>query len=149
MSRGWVAWVLAVAAIGAGHASYGWPGVALAVTVIVFWLLLDFSRALRAMRRAATAPKGSVPSAVMLAARLRPGMTMVDVLPLAGSLGEPVGGAATQSYRWTDAGGSAVVATFGGGRLQSASLERPGANEGADGGADHRAASAGPGSADS
>ncbi|WP_295639936.1 hypothetical protein [uncultured Methylibium sp.] len=132
MSRGWIAWVLAVAAIGAGHASYGWPGVALAGTVIVFWLLLDFSRAMRAMRRAATAPKGSVPSAVMLAARLRPGMTMVDVLPLAGSLGEPVSGVAGEHYRWTDAGGSAVVAIFGGARLQSWDLQRPETNEGPD-----------------
>ncbi len=131
MSRGWIAWVLAAAAIGAGHVSYGWPGVALAGTVIVFWLLLDFSRAMRAMRRAATAPKGSVPSAVMLAARLRPGMTMVDVLPLAGSLGEPIGGDDDEErYRWTDAGGSAVVVRFGGGRLRSCGLQRPETNEG-------------------
>ncbi len=132
MSRGWIAWALAVAAIGAGYASYGGPGVALAGTVIVFWLLLDFSRALRAMRRAASAPKGSVPSAVMLATRLRPGMTTVDVLRIAGSLGEPVSGGAEERYRWTDAGGSAVVATFGGGRLQSSTLQRPETNEGPD-----------------
>lgn len=132
MNRGWFAWMLAVAAIGAGYASYGWPGVALAGTVIVFWLLLDFSRAMRAMRRAATAPKGSVPSAVMLSTRLRPGMTMTDVLALTGSLGEPASGSAEERYRWTDAGGSAVVVTFAGGRLQSFSLQRPETNEGPD-----------------
>lgn len=129
MSRPWVTWLLAAAALYAGYASYGWPGVALALTVIVFWLLLDFSRALRAMRRAGAAPKGRVPSAVMLSARLREGMSMVEVLPIAGSLGAPAGGDG-ERYRWTDEGGSAVVAVFGGGRLQSWVLERPETKEG-------------------
>jgi hypothetical protein len=35
---------LAVAALGLGYTSYGWRGVVLAVTVVVFWLLLQFSR---------------------------------------------------------------------------------------------------------
>lgn len=130
MNRGWIAWTLAVAAIGAGYASYGWPGVALAGTVIVFWLLLDFSRAMRAMRRAGAAPKGSVASAVMLSARLRPGMTMLEVLPLAGSLGEALDAGAGERYRWTDAGGIRVLAAFEAGRLRSWSLERPENDEG-------------------
>jgi hypothetical protein len=45
-----VGWALAVAAVAAGYVGYGWPGVVLAVTVVVFWLLLQFSRALRVMR---------------------------------------------------------------------------------------------------
>jgi hypothetical protein len=46
--------------------------VVLAVTVVVFWLLLQFSRALRVMRRPPARPVGTVPNAVMLHARLRP-----------------------------------------------------------------------------
>ena len=56
-------WALAVAAIVIGHVSYGWPGVALAFTVIAFWLLLQFSRAVRTMRDAAGAPIGYVANA--------------------------------------------------------------------------------------
>jgi len=48
----WVGWGLAVAALAVGYASYGWPGVVLALGVVVFWLLLQFSRALRALRLA-------------------------------------------------------------------------------------------------
>ncbi len=55
--------------------------------MVVFWLLLQFSRALRAVREAARAPVGSVRSAVMLNARLKAGMTMAQVLALTRSLG--------------------------------------------------------------
>ena len=43
-------WALALAALVAGYVGYGWPGVVLALSVVVFWMLLQFSRALRAMR---------------------------------------------------------------------------------------------------
>ena len=46
----WVGWGLAAAAVAVGYAGYGWPGVVLALGVVVFWLLLQFNRALRALR---------------------------------------------------------------------------------------------------
>lgn len=52
---------LAVAALGLGYTSYGWRGVVLAVTVVVFWLLLQFSQALRVLREAGARPVGTVP----------------------------------------------------------------------------------------
>jgi hypothetical protein len=66
---------------------WGWPGVLLGTGMVVFWLLLQFSRALRALQAAGRAPVGTVPNAVMLHARLRAGMKLVQILPLTGSLG--------------------------------------------------------------
>ena len=63
-----------LAALAAGYVGYGWPGVVLALTVVVFWLLLQFSRALRTLRNAASGPVGQVASAVMLHSRLKAGM---------------------------------------------------------------------------
>lgn len=125
-------WALVVAALIAGYAAYGLPGVALAATVIVFWLLLQFSRTLRVMRRAGLAPVGTVASAVMLGARLQAGMTMLQVLPLAGSLGRVMGSPDGETYLWVDAGGAALRAEFRAGRLQRWSVERAPA-EGVDG----------------
>lgn len=110
-------WALAAAALVAGYRSYGWPGVVLAFTAIVFWLLLQFNRAVRVMQKAGRAPKGQVPSAVMLHAQLRTGMTMLQVLPLAGSLGEALDAADDGRFAWRDAGGRRLIATFAGGRL--------------------------------
>ncbi|HRF84756.1 MAG TPA: hypothetical protein PLO34_10080, partial [Pseudoxanthomonas sp.] len=72
-----VGWGLAVVAIAAGYVGWGWRGVILGVTVIVFWLLLQFSRSLRVLKRAAGNPVGHVDSAVMLHSRLQAGMTLL------------------------------------------------------------------------
>ena len=77
-----VGWGLAALGIAAGYVGWGWPGVVLGVTVIVFWLLLQFSRSLRVLRNAGANPVGHVASAVMLHSRLKPGMTLLQVLPL-------------------------------------------------------------------
>lgn len=130
--QGWIGWLLAAAAIAIGWRQWGWPGVVLAITVIVFWLLLQFSRTLRVMRRAGLAPVGTVASAVMLGARLQAGMTMLQVLPLAGSLGRVMGSPDGETYLWVDAGGAALRAEFRAGRLQRWSVERAPA-EGVDG----------------
>jgi Flp pilus assembly protein TadB len=124
-------WLLAVAAIAVGYVQWGWRGVLLGITVLVFWLLLQFSRALRAMRTAAAAPKGQVASAVMLHARLKSGLHLTDVLRLTGSLGEPVS-AEPEAYAWTDASGARVRVELRQGRVTAWALERP---EGAAGGA--------------
>lgn len=121
----WIGWALGAAAAMVGYAVYGWPGVVLAVTVIAFWLLLQFSRALRSMQRAGRAPIGQIGSAVMLHSKLRPRMTLLEVLPLTGSLGQPVEGAA-ETFCWRDAGGNGVRLTFAHGRLEAWTLERPG-----------------------
>ena len=123
-----IGWVIAVVAVAVGFAVYGWPGVALAATLIVFWLLLQFSRALRALRKAGGAPVGSVPSAVMLHSRLREGMTLVQVLALTGSLGERVTlpqDGAEESWCWRDEGEVSVTVNLNSGRTRSWTLQRP------------------------
>ena len=120
-----IGWTLAAIGLVVGYSSYGWPGVALAVTVIVFWLLLQFSRAMRVMRRTAEAPLGAVESAVMVHTRLRSGMRMLDVLRITGSLGRQVDPADDTRFRWVDAGNCSVEARFVGGRLSQWELQRP------------------------
>lgn len=115
-------WALAGLALVAGYAGWGWRGLVLALTVIVFWLLLQFNRAVRAMRNAAHAPIGSVPSAVMLHTKLKVGMALIEILPITGSLGklQPGAGAAGEEhYVWQDAGGRRLVAVLQDGRLRS------------------------------
>ena len=116
-------WLLAAGALAAGYLAYGWPGVVLAVTAIVFWLLLQFSRALRVMRLAAQAPVGEVASAVMLHANLRQGMRLMDVIKLTRSLGRKVGDE-PETFAWRDASGAEVVAEFVDGRCRGWRLTR-------------------------
>ena len=118
-----VGWALAVVAVAVGYTSYGWPGVALAVSVIAFWLLLQFSRALRVMRTAADRPVGHVDSAVMLQSRLHAGMPLAQVMKLTRSLGEKRGDA-PESYAWRDAGGDEVIVEMKDGRLSRFQLQR-------------------------
>ncbi len=118
-----VGWSLAVLAIAAGYVSWGWQGVVLAVTVIVFWLLLQFSRSLRVLRNAAGKPVGHVDSAVMLHSKLKAGMTLVQVLPLTRSLGTKLG-EAPERWGWADAGGARVSLEFDGGKLRTWQLLR-------------------------
>lgn len=124
MNAPWIGWALAVAAIAVGYAGWGWRGVVLGLTVVVFWMLLQFSRALRAMRGAAAAPVGYVESAVMFNARLRAGLRMIELVKMARSLGEAVSDD-PEVWRWHDAGGSAVRVTLLRGRVSQWALERP------------------------
>ncbi len=120
---------LAVAALGLGYASQGWRGVVLAVTVVVFWLLLQFSRALRVLRDAGSRPVGTVANAVMLQARLQRGMHLQAVLRLTGSLGRQVEGE-PDAFVWEDAAGDQVQVQLSGGQVQAWQLRRsPGAPE--------------------
>jgi hypothetical protein len=100
----------------------GW--LLLAGGAALFALLLQFSRTLRAMRRAAAAPVGHIASAVMLHAKLRPGMTLAQVVALTRSLGRRVG-EAPEAWAWTDPGGACVTLTLSGARLASWALTRP------------------------
>ena len=135
----WVGWALVVLAVAAGYTGWGWQGVVLAVTVIVFWLLLQFGRLLRAMRQAGGAPVGHVASAVMLHAKLRQGMRLMDIIPLTRSLGQrlddtgrplPIDGgnansSPTEHFGWQDGSGARVHITLVNGRLTDWSLQRP------------------------
>ncbi len=127
MKTPWIGWALAALAIAVGYAGWGWRGVILGVTVTVFWLLLQFSRALRVMRAAARAPVGHVDSAVMLHTKLHAGMQMLEVLTLTRSLGERCGDmtAASEVWRWRDAADAEVRLTFEAGRLSRWALQRP------------------------
>jgi hypothetical protein len=128
----WLAWGLAVAAVAVGYVGYGWPGVVLAITVVVFWLLLQFSRALRVMKAAAGRPVGSVPSAVMLQSKLHAGMTLAQVMKLTGSFGQArvVASAgvpldrAEEVFAWRDEAGDEVVVQLRAGKLQAWQLQR-------------------------
>ena len=117
-------WALAVLALAAGYLGDGWRGLLLALTVIAFWLLLQFSRALRAMRLAAHAPIGHVPSAVMLHARLHAGMQMMNVVKLTRSLGRKLRDE-PDTFAWRDESGAEVEIEFADGRCRSWRLTRP------------------------
>jgi hypothetical protein len=119
-----VGWSLAVIGTAIGYARFGWPGVALCASAIVFWLLLQFNAALRAMRAAAAAPVGTVPSAVMLHAKLKKGMRLLQVIQLTRSLGEKLADS-PETYRWCDASGAAVRLSFERGRCSGWTLQRP------------------------
>ena len=119
----WVGWALAALAIAVGYAQYGWRGVVLGVTVVVFWLLLQFSKAMRVMRVAAAAPVGVVGSAVMLHAKLRRGMRLIEILPLTRSLGRKVADD-PETFEWRDASGAAVRVQLQRGRCTDWTLSR-------------------------
>ena len=117
-------WVLAAVAVAAGWQGYGWPGVALAASVIAFWLLMQFNRSLRVLRNAGNAPVGHIDSAVMLNAKLQAGMPMIKVVALTRSLGRRVSGT-PERWAWVDEGGSEVVLDFERGLCQRWVLNRP------------------------
>jgi uncharacterized protein (DUF58 family) len=120
----WIGWALAAAALAAGWFGYGARGIALAVTVIAFWLLLQFNRLVRVMRSAAESPLGHVDNAVMLHAKLQTGLPMAKVVGLTKSLGRRLDDT-REVYTWTDAGGASVSITFTNGRCTSWVLARP------------------------
>ena len=122
--------VLALSAFLAGGWLYGWQGVVLAMTVVIFWLLLQFNQVMRVMRAASQGPIGVVPSAVMLQAKVQAGMKMADVIMLTRSLGQelPVQQGGQSRYRWADPGGAVVEVTMVDGRVQEVHFTRPDAS---------------------
>ena len=131
-----IGWLLAALAVASGWLAYGWPGVVLALTLVVFWLLLQFNRALRVMKNAASAPVGHVDSAVMLHSKLQRGSTMLRVVGLTRSLGRKLAatdgaGATAERWTWGDAGGASVTLHFEHGKLVDWSLGRDGSGAGA------------------
>ena len=120
-------WAVGALLIAVAYQRMGWPGVALVVGGIVFWMLLHFSRMMTVLKRAANAPKGYVASAVMLNAKLKPGVTLLHVTAMTKSLGllQSAPDQQPEIYRWTDTSGSHVTGTFVGGKLTDYVLCRP------------------------
>ncbi len=118
-----VGWTLAAAALVAGWFAWGWQGMVLAVTLIVFWLLLQFSRTLRTMKTAAGRPLGRVANAVMLQSKLAAGMNLLQVIQLTGSLGRQLS-KEPEVFAWQDDGGDAVHVTLAGGKVSGWVLVR-------------------------
>ncbi|WP_298835199.1 hypothetical protein [uncultured Piscinibacter sp.] len=119
-----IGWALAALFVALAWQAYGWQGVLFAFSAVVFWLLLQFSRVMRAMRLAGRAPAGRVDSAVMLHAKLRPGMTLLQVIGLTRSLGRKLSDG-DDDWSWRDEGGSSVHLHFARGKLVRFQLERP------------------------
>ena len=117
----------AVVLVVAGYVGGGWAGVAFAVGALVFWLLLHFTRLMHILKRAANSPMGYVGSAVMLQARLKPGMTLMHVIAMTRSLGQQLSPPDTQpeQYRWTDPSDATVTCEFVGGKLVRWEFRRP------------------------
>jgi hypothetical protein len=120
-----IGWFLMVAALAVGYYGWGWQGVILGFTVVVFWLLLQFSRGLRALREAAGRPVGEVPNAVMLHAKLHAGLRLTQILKMTGSLGTQVA-REPETFQWRDASGDAVRVEFKDGAVTAWSLQRAG-----------------------
>lgn len=117
----------AVLLVAAAYRSYAWAGVAIAVGLLVMWLLLHLTRMMQVLKRAANRPIGYVGSAVMLNAKLRPGMTLLHVVAMTKALGELQSAKDTQPelYRWTDGSDSHVSCEFHNGKLKKWELVRP------------------------
>src|SRR3569832_2998211 len=82
--------ILGAAMVAIGWRMAGWGGVALAVGALVMYLLLHFNRMMAVMRKAADRPKGYVGSAVMLNAKLKPGVKLLRVMAMTQSIGAPL-----------------------------------------------------------
>lgn len=106
---------------------YSWAGLAVTSGALVMWLLLHFSRMMQILKRAANRPIGYVDSAVMLNAKLRPGVTLLHVVAMTRALGELQSPPDTQPevFRWTDGSQSQVNCVFLHGKLKSWELQRP------------------------
>ena len=116
-----------VALVAAAYRAWGMGGVSIVLGGVVMWVLLHYTRMMQVLNRARNSPLGYVGSAVMLNAKLKPGMTLLHVLAMTRSLG------ALQSpkdedpeiFRWTDGTDSHVTAEFRQGRLVQWALQRP------------------------
>ena len=117
-------WLLAALFAFAAWRAYDLAGLAFAASVTVFWLLLQFNRAVRVMKNAGASPVGHLANAVMFHAGLTAGMSMLQVVTKTKSLGRKIAGG-DDDWRWSDDGGTAVVLHFESGRLVRWRIERP------------------------
>ena len=105
----------------------GWQGVLVVTGGIVMWALLHITRTMKVMQNAADRPIGYVGSAVMLNAKLKPGMTLLHVIAMTKALGALQSPKDTQPevFRWTDGTHSHVTCDFAEGKLVRWVLVRP------------------------
>ena len=119
--------VAGVAVIVLVYRFYGWAGAAGAAGALVMWALLHITRVMKVFERAANRPVGYVDSAVMLNAKLKPGMTLLHVVAMTRALGQLQSpkGEQPELFRWTDGSESHVTCTFVDGKLTQHTLFRP------------------------
>jgi hypothetical protein len=119
--------VLGIVLFAMAYRSYGWAGVALVLGGLVMWGLLHFTRMTQVLTRASKRPVGFVDSAVMLNAKLKPGVQLLHVLALTRALGALRSPKDTQPelFRWTDGTDSYVDCEFLNGKLVKWELVRP------------------------
>ena len=119
--------ILGVVLVAVAWRGYGWPGVGLAAGGIVMFLLLHFTRMMKVLQRASNRPVGYCDSAVMLNAKLRPGVNLLHVVAMTRALGEQLSPPDEQPevFRWTDGTASHVTCEFAQGKLVKWALVRP------------------------
>ncbi|MDZ4188916.1 MAG: glycerate kinase [Hydrogenophaga sp.] len=117
---------LAAAIAYAAWRSYGAQGLLLAVLMIVFWVLLHFTKLMRLLRTAAERPLGHVQDAAGLHSQLKRGQAMTDVMRRTLSLGlrRSDEGQEPEVFEWQDEQGHRVICAFRHGRLESFVLHR-------------------------
>ena len=116
-----------VGAAALAYRSYGWPGIAVVMTFLVFGILLHFTRLMTILKRAANRPIGHVDSAVMLNAKLKSGVTLMHVVAMTRALGllKSAKDAQPEVFEWKDGTDSVVTCTFVNGKLSQHVLVRP------------------------
>jgi len=119
--------VMGIVIVAVAYQNWGWPGVFAAAGGILMWVLLHFTRLINVLKRAGDAPIGYVGSAVMLNAKLKPGMALLHVIAMTRSIGELHSrkGEQPEVYRWTDGTASRVTCEFMNGKLAKWELWRP------------------------
>lgn len=107
--------------------SMRWQGILVVVGGLVMWALLHYTRMMNVMQKANRNPIGHVGSAVMLNAKLRPGVNLLHIMALTRSLGELLTpqGTDPERYRWTDGTKSFVDVELVNGRVVKWELTRP------------------------
>jgi hypothetical protein len=119
--------IAGVVIVAAAWRGWGWSGIALAGGALLMWALLHFTRMMTVLKRAADRPIGYVGSAVMLNAKLKPGVNLLHVVGMTRALGEQLSDKEAQPevYRWTDGTQSHVTCEFVHGKLAKWTLVRP------------------------
>ena len=119
--------IVGVVLVAAAWRSWGWSGVALVLGGIVMWMLLHFTRMMKVLQRASSRPVGYCDSAVMLNAKLQPGVNLMHVVAMTKALGEQLSpkDAQPELWRWTDGGASTVTCEFLRGKLVKWEMFRP------------------------
>jgi hypothetical protein len=108
---------MAALAIVVGVYFYGLQGFLLGLSMLVFWLLLQYSRTMRILGAAARAPLGYVRSAAVLDSKLEPDLPMLQVIALTGTLGRKLDDVPDECFQWTDPQHNAVAVYLRAGRV--------------------------------